>query len=71
MILFKLDASHLFSANVTKIGFRRGMFLRCYMYDFIELFAPHLNRDRVRLVERLQTGEEIMSLFELADLPVL
>lgn len=69
--LIQLDASHLFSANVTKIGFRRGMFLRCYMYDFIELFAPHLNRDRVRLVERLQTGEEIMSLFELADLPVL
>jgi LysR family cys regulon transcriptional activator len=68
--LVQLDAGHLFAANVTKIGFRRGMFLRCYMYDFIELFAPHLTRDRVRLVERFQTSEEINDLFEGIELPV-
>jgi LysR family cys regulon transcriptional activator len=68
--LVRLDASHLFAANVTKIGFRRGMFLRCYMYDFIELFAPHLTRDRVRMVERVQTMEEIGALFEEVELPV-
>lgn len=68
--LVQLDAGHLFAANVTKIGFRRGTFLRCYMYDFIELFAPHLTRERVRLVERMQSAEEIASLFEALELPV-
>jgi LysR family cys regulon transcriptional activator len=47
--LVVLDASHLFKPSVTKIGFRRGTFLRGYMYDFIELFAPHLTR---RLVDQ-------------------
>ncbi|CDH47164.1 HTH-type transcriptional regulator CysB [Candidatus Contendibacter odensensis] len=68
--LIQLDASHLFSTNITKIGFRRGMFLRFYMYDFIELFAPHLTRDRVRMMEHLQTSEEIGVLLESMELPV-
>lgn len=68
--LVRLDADHLFAANVTKIGFRRGMFLRCYMYDFIELFAPHLTQERVRMIERLQTGDEVGVLFKDYELPV-
>lgn len=68
--LVQLDASHLFVANVTKIGFRRGMFLRCYMYDFIEFFAPHLTRERVQIMERLQTLEEVGALFEEVELPI-
>lgn len=68
--LVRLDAGHLFAANVTRIGFRRGMFLRCYMYDFIELFAPHLTKERVRMIERFQTSEEIDALFEGVELPV-
>jgi LysR family cys regulon transcriptional activator len=36
------------SPSVTKIGFRRGTFLRGYMYEFIELFAPHLTREARR-----------------------
>lgn len=68
--LVQLDASHLFAPNVTKIGFRRGTFLRSYMYDFIELFSSHLQRDRVRIVERLQSSEEVVALFEGLELPV-
>ncbi len=68
--LVRLDASHLFAASITRIGFRRGMFLRCYMYDFIELFAPHLTRERVRMVERFQTLEQIDILFGDTELPV-
>lgn len=55
--LLRLDAGHLFAANVTKVGFRRGMFLRCYMYDFMEPFASHLSRERVRMVERAPSTE--------------
>ena len=43
--LVKLDANGIFSHSTTKIGFRRSTFLRSYMYDFIQRFAPHLTRD--------------------------
>jgi LysR family cys regulon transcriptional activator len=42
-----LDASHLFEPSVTRIGIRRHTYLRGYIYDFIEMFAPHLTRDVV------------------------
>ena len=45
--LVALDASHLFKPSTTRLAFRRGTFLRGFMYDFIELFAPHLTRELV------------------------
>jgi len=42
-----LDASHLFESSTTRIGIRRGTYLRGYAYDFIRLFAPHLTREVV------------------------
>lgn len=42
--LVALDASHLFEWSTTSIGFRRESILRGYMYDFIAMFAPHLDR---------------------------
>jgi LysR family cys regulon transcriptional activator len=41
------DASSLFPSSTTWIGLPRGAYLRGYVYSFIELFAPHLNRTRV------------------------
>ncbi|WP_281662188.1 HTH-type transcriptional regulator CysB [Halomonas sp. Alg239-R46] len=66
--LVALDASHLFASSTTKIGIRRGTFMRGYMYDFLERFAPHLTRDRVD--EALTAGpRHEQSLFEDLDLP--
>ena len=45
--LVAIDASHLFESSTTMIGFRRGTFLRGYMYEFMQLFAPHLTKERV------------------------
>lgn len=45
--LVRLPADHLFEPSTTHIGFRRGLFLRGYMYDFIQTFAPHLSRELV------------------------
>jgi len=45
--LVMLDASHLFEPSMTRIGIRRGSYLRGYGYAFIELFAPHLDRATV------------------------
>ncbi|MGE6608436.1 HTH-type transcriptional regulator CysB [Halomonas sp. NPDC076908] len=66
--LVALDASHLFASSTTKIGIRRGTFMRGYMYDFLERFAPHLTRDRVD--EALTAGpRHEQSLFDSLDLP--
>lgn len=56
--LAALDASHLFEASITSVGFRRGMYLRGYMYDFIEAFAPHLTRSVVERAIAARTAEE-------------
>ena len=42
-----IDAGHLFGSNTTRIALRRGMYLRQYEYDFIELFASHLSKKTV------------------------
>jgi LysR family cys regulon transcriptional activator len=42
-----LDALHLFKTSTTRIALRKNEYLRGYTYDFIELFAPQLNRDVV------------------------
>ena len=68
--LVSLDASHLFAPNTTKIGFRRGTYLRAYMYDFIELFAPHLTAQVVQAAEGVQSVEEMDRLFDRLELPV-
>jgi LysR family cys regulon transcriptional activator len=68
--LVKLDASHLFAASLTRIGFRRGTFLRGYMYDFIELFAPHLTPSVIQAAESAQSPEELEALFDKMELPV-
>jgi LysR family cys regulon transcriptional activator len=39
-----LDASHLFEPGTTRIAVKPNVYLRGYIYDFIELFAPHLKR---------------------------
>jgi LysR family cys regulon transcriptional activator len=43
----KLDAGHLFASSTTRLALRRGVFLRGYIYDFIALFAPALDRATV------------------------
>ena len=61
--LIAIDAGHLFESSITKIGFRRGMFLRDYMYDFIEIFAPHLTRGLVEEAIHCRDNAEIDELF--------
>ena len=47
MGLEALAAEHLFGFNTTRIGLRRGRYVRRYEYDFIELFAGQLTRKAV------------------------
>jgi LysR family cys regulon transcriptional activator len=45
--LAMLDASHLFPDSTTYLGVRRDAYLRGYVYEFIRLIAPHLDRKAV------------------------
>jgi LysR family cys regulon transcriptional activator len=51
-----LEASHLFEPCITRLGVRRGSHLRGYMYAFIEMFAPQLDR---RTVDMAMTGQPL------------
>ncbi len=68
--LVKINADALFALSTTKIGFRRSTFLRSYMYDFIQRFAPHLTRDVVDTAIALRSNEEIEAMFKDIKLPV-
>ena len=68
--LVTVDASHLFSSSVTHIGIRPGTFLRTFMYNFIEWFAPHLKRDLVDEARRCSTPAARRKLFDGISLPV-
>jgi len=68
--LVKISADTLFAKSTTKIGFRRSTFLRSYMYDFIQRFAPHLTRDVVDMAIALHSNEEIEAMFQDIKLPV-
>jgi len=50
-----IDASHLFESSTTRLGIKRGAYLRRYAYEFIELFAPRLPRN---VVEQAVAGTE-------------
>lgn len=67
--LVALNADHLFESSVTKIGFRRGTFLRGFMYDFIERFAPHLTRDVIDEAYNRHSRAELEELFAHIELP--
>lgn len=64
-----IDARHLFRSSVTKLGFRRGTFIRGYMYDFIEMFSPHLTRSVVERAAECRSKEELDDLFRNQQLP--
>jgi len=67
--LVALDASHLFQPSITSIGFRRGTYLRGFMYDFIQAFAPHLTREVVDHACAIGNREELEQFFASMTLP--
>ncbi|MEA3300052.1 MAG: HTH-type transcriptional regulator CysB [Pseudomonadota bacterium] len=67
--LVALEAKHLFKSSVTSIGFRRGTYLRGFMYDFIERFAPHLTRAVVDQATGIHNRDELEQYFATMTLP--
>jgi LysR family cys regulon transcriptional activator len=69
--LVAIDASHLFASSTTHIGFRKGTFMRSFMYDFVKAFAPHLTRDRVDEAVLAHSRGELAQVFAGIELPSL
>jgi LysR family cys regulon transcriptional activator len=67
--LTAIDASHMFAAHTTWMGFRRGTLLRKYMYEFAQLLAPHLDKRLVDRAHRAASAEEVNQLFADLTLP--
>ena len=67
--LVALDASHLFADSVTHVGVKKNKQLRGYMYDFIEKFAPHLNRDLVQELIWTESAANLSGLLSELKIP--
>jgi LysR family cys regulon transcriptional activator len=67
--LVSVNAPSLLDSYLTSIVIRKGIFLRGYMYDFIESFAPHLTRMVVDEVMLLTSPEAQESYFSNVAIP--
>lgn len=50
-----IGVGHLFGTNVSRVAIKQGAYLRSYVYTFIELLTPTLNR---KLIEQVMSGEK-------------
>ncbi len=60
----------LFPRSTTWIGLRKNTMLRCYMADFLRLFAPHLSEDQIERATRASSQQEVDQVTKGAGLPV-
>jgi LysR family transcriptional regulator, cys regulon transcriptional activator len=51
--LRSIPVGHLFGMNVSRVAVRQGAYLRSYIYTFIELLTPTLNR---KLIDQVMQG---------------
>jgi LysR family cys regulon transcriptional activator len=52
-----LDGGHLFARNITRLGVRRGKFLRGYALQFIRMFAPGMSEAELKAALAREVGE--------------
>jgi LysR family cys regulon transcriptional activator len=68
--LVSIDASHLFPAHLTWAGFHQGALLRGYMYEFLQILAPHLTKRLVDRAGNASSQADVEALFADVTLPV-
>ena len=55
--LRSIHVGHLFGTNVSRVAVKQGAYLRSYVYAFMELLTPTLNR---KLIDQVLSGEKEM-----------
>lgn len=68
--LTAIKVNGLFPRSTTWIGFRKNTVLRCYMADFIRLFAPHVSAEQIDKAARAASQKELDQLFRNTRLPI-
>jgi LysR family cys regulon transcriptional activator len=68
--LTAISANGLFPRSTTWIGFRPNTVLRCYMTDFIRLFAPHIDSRQIESAARAISQSDLDQLFRDTELPL-
>jgi len=68
--LAAIPAKGIFPRSTTWIGLRRNSVLRCYMADFLRLFAPHLSGDQIERAARATSQREVDQLLKETGMPV-
>jgi len=68
--LHAIDASDLIEVSTARLVFRRGLFVRGFMYDFLESFAPHLTRQLIEAAMSVRTRSAMDPLLVDVDLPL-
>jgi LysR family cys regulon transcriptional activator len=68
--LVALSAAGLFPRSTTWVGFPRDLLWRRYMYDFLELLAPHLEKSVVRSAAIAENQAVVDQLFAATPLPL-
>lgn len=68
--LTAIPVKGLFPRTTTWVGIRKNTLLRCYMADFLRLFAPHLSGDQIDRVTHAGSQREVNELVGSAGLPV-
>ena len=68
--LTAIKVNGIFPRSTAWVGIRRNTMLRCYMTDFLQLFAPQLSSDQIERAARATSQQEINSIVNGAGLPV-
>jgi LysR family cys regulon transcriptional activator len=68
--LAAIPATDVFPRSTTWVGMRRNTVLRCYMADFLRLFAPHLGNDQIERAARAGSQGEVDQLLKGTGMPV-
>ena len=68
--LTAIEVGHLFAPSITKVVLRRDMFLRDFLYDFINMFAPQLSRELIDQAMHVRDKKELEELFKDVPLPL-
>jgi LysR family cys regulon transcriptional activator len=68
--LTAIPVDGIFPRRTTWLGFRKSIVLRCFMAEFIRLFAPHVDNQQIEQAMRAASQRDIDHLFRKAKLPV-
>ena len=68
--LTAIPVNGIFPRSTTWIGFRKNTVLRCYMADFIRLFAPHVSAEQIENLSISKNQQDIDHLFRDTKLPI-